>query len=507
MKNLSLYSATRPNTRKNHIKHLIILLALAAAIGIYLIATAVMISQDGVIYLSSARTFAEKPIDNLRRLPVHPGYLTLTLAADKILSPFLAGHDTESLIISAQYVSLLCRLASIVILYFLGSLLVGPAPTFWALLILIVLPWPARYASDTLSDWPHLLCLSAGLLLLLAGARSGRWWMFGAAGLAAGLGFLIRPECGQLLAYGAAWLLLCLISPKRKTTRSKAAAAIILLVAGFAITAGPYILHIGYLLPERRIGPLPHFADAAENRSDVVRPRNQCLAEIVPAKIAVASGKLAQNICETLMYYFVPPMALGLYCRFRRGSHADPAEQFFILAFIALNVTALVALHHNYGYISKRHTLPVIVITTFYIPLGLRTISGRLQKNKLANIPSPERRPSSLFYVLIFLGLAICTPKLLRPLHADKNYIRLAAQWLAANTSENDLVQVPDSRIAFYAQRPWIPETHTPKTKPKYVVRKLEQSPDPNRVEPQNLRPVFSSPAGRNSTLVIYTAD
>ena len=507
MKNLSLSSATRPNTRKNSIKHLIILLALAAAIGIYLIATTVMISQDGVTYISSARTFAEKPITNLRRLPVHPGYLTLVLAANKLISPFIAAADSESLIISAQSVALLCRLASIVLLYFIGRLLVGPAMTFLALLILIMLPLPARYASDTLGDWPHLMFLAAGLLLLLAGARSGRWWMFGAAGLAAGLGFLIRPESGQLLAYGAAWLVLCLISPKRKTTRPRAAAAMILLITGFAVTAGPYILHVGYLLPEQRLGPLPHFADAADNHSDVTPSPPQSLARIVPAKIARAIAKLAKNICETLMYYFVPAVAIGLYCRFRRESNADSVERFFILSFIALNVVVLVALHHNYGYISKRHSLPLIVMTTFYIPLGLRTISARLQKDQPAHAASAETRSSLLFCALLFVGLAICVPKLLRPLHADKKYIKLAAQWLSRNTCQDDLIQAPDPRIAFFAQRPWIPETHALKTKPEYVVRKLEQSPDPNRLEPQNLRPVFSSPAGKDSLLVIYKVD
>jgi hypothetical protein len=58
-----------------------------------------------------------------------------------------------------------------------------------------------------------------------------------------------------------------------------------------------------------------------------------------------------------------------------------------------------------------------------------------------------------LFFILLVVGICVCTPKLLRPLHHDKVFLRATARWLAANTDIADVIAVPDVRIGFYSQR------------------------------------------------------
>ena len=122
-------------------------------------------------------------------------------------------------------------------------------------------------------------------------------------------------------------------------------------------------------------------------------------------------------------------------------------------AFIVFNVITMILLYCSCGYISRRHCLPLVVFTIFYVPIGLRILGEwlavKFPKGRLEN----DRKPQLWFFILVITGLAICTPKLLRPIHTDKQTYKTAAQWLKENTQENDLIAVFDKRISFYAER------------------------------------------------------
>ena len=74
-------------------------------------------------------------------------------------------------------------LGAIAVLYFIARTLAGARWGFWGVLIFIMLPRPAEYGSDALSDWPHLFFFSAALLAMLQPEK--RWWLFALAGLVA----------------------------------------------------------------------------------------------------------------------------------------------------------------------------------------------------------------------------------------------------------------------------------------------------------------------------------
>ena len=118
-----------------------------------------------------------------------------------------------------------------------------------------------------------------------------------------------------------------------------------------------------------------------------------------------------------------------------------------------LNVIMLILLRLSYGYISRRHCLPLVVFSIFYVPIGLQIfaewLSNRFSKGCLENSPKPQL----WFYILAAVGVTICLPKLLRPLRIEKKGYRDAAKWLKENTAEEDLIAVSDHRIGFYAER------------------------------------------------------
>ncbi|GAH44509.1 unnamed protein product, partial [marine sediment metagenome] len=143
---------------KRDLAYILILLAIALAIGTYLIVTTVLIAKDGVIYIERAEQFSSNPIGIIKAHP--PGYPFLIFVAHKCAALFADDSSVFTWIYSAQSVTLLCRLLAIIPLYFIGKLLVGPRRSFWGLLILIMLPYPAEFGSDVIREWPHILFLS-----------------------------------------------------------------------------------------------------------------------------------------------------------------------------------------------------------------------------------------------------------------------------------------------------------------------------------------------------------
>lgn len=434
--------------KKTDFKNITILSAIILVIGVYLIATTVLISKDGTLYINCAKDLAEKPFVNaVRNLPTSIGYPFLIYLTHNTLGLFTNTESLQSWILSAQTVSLVSKLIAAVALYFVGSFLVGRKAAFWGILILNVLPDSAEYGSDALTEWPYLMFLALGFLMLLWGSRFGNIWMFALAGAAAGIGYLVRSEGCQLLIYGGIWLTYCLIRPQNKMLRSKAITALILLAAGFIVTTLPYMLSQGYVFPDQRLMKIPSLISGCDT--------NNHLAGLFGSTIG--NKNLMKNICETLVYYFVPGLLIGCWHYFRKQSKT--AEQtFYSSAFIILNITmCLWQLYgrqlHYLNFLSRRHTLALVVFTIFYIPIGVQIISDWISLRTSKKEPIDDQSRRNWYYILIAIGIMICSVKLITHTAMQKTGFINAAIWLNQNTTVQDIIAVPDGRITFYAER------------------------------------------------------
>ena len=454
---VSIMAATLEAKYKEHkddVFNLLILIFIASVFGVYLIATTVLIARDGVYYIERAQKLSSDPVGVIKGHP--PGYPFLIFAAHKFVTLFTNNSSVFTWIYTAQSVTLLCRLIALIPLYFIGKFLVGSKITFWATLILIILPYPAEFGSDALRDWPHILFLAAGFLLLLWGAKQGKWWMFGIAGLAGGLGYIIRPECAQLVIYGALWLSIRWFLPTNNMNRTKVVCALLILLIGFAVPAGPYMKAKGRILPAK-LEHLISFSYQSQSqgvvKEDIDNHNDVYETVSLPGNVAKAIYRLIVKISDNLMHFFTLILVIGIYSRFHKQSKATDIERFFVPVFIALNVIMMILLYCGYGYISRRHCLPLIVCTIFYVPIGLQIsadwLSSRFSKGRLVNNPNPQL----WFFILVAVGVGICLPKLTSPLRIEKQGYRDAVKWLKENTTQEDLIAVPDSRIGFYAER------------------------------------------------------
>jgi hypothetical protein len=443
--------------RKQDLVYIAILLVIALGIGAYLLATTVLITRDGVVYIERAQRFSKNPIDVIKH--VRPfGYSFLIFLAQKFSTFFSQGTSVYNWIYSAQSVSLLCRALSLIPLYFIGKLLVGSRRSFWGLLILIMLPYPAEFGSDVIREWPHILFLSTGLLFLIWGSRFGKWWMFAIAGLAAGLGHTIREECAQIVIYGMLWLSISLFLPRENISRLKAIRLILILLIGFAIPATPCMMVRGRVLPpklKRVISCNSPWQSSGHEQSGFDDTIAVYTASGMSTDILKALGQLGKKISDNLMHFFILPLAVGLYQHFRKLRRALLTKRFFILALMILYLAMMVMLHKYFGYISRRHCMPMVVFTVFYIPVGLQIIARWLSKRPSKSSLSIKKNRQRWFCILVAVGFSICTAKFCRitPLRWDKQGYIDTAKWLKENTNEKDLIAAADSQIGFYAQR------------------------------------------------------
>lgn len=430
--------------KKIDLYYLAILIIIAFGIGFYLIVTTVLISKDGVFYIEQAGKFSSGPMEVIKEHSF--GYPFLIYIFHRFILLFSDNTAIYNWIYAAQGVSLLCRLLALIPLYYIGKLLVGGRMSFLGLLILIALPYPAKSGSDALRDWPHILFLSTGFLLLLYTARQNKYWMYAAAGIVAGFGFMVRQECVQLILYGSLWLTIGLVPPEQNKNRSALLISLMVLLMCFAVVVTPYVLLRGKILiipPDKEVSTSQFLESCNVLYS----------ASSIPYSILKVVNDIFKAISENLMYYFVPAWLVAIYFRFIKRGETPRVEKFFIPAVIILNLVILIIVGFDWDYISRRYSLPLLALTIFYVPLGLKFFSDYLERHFSWNLAGISHFHLSWFSLLLLIGIVLCIPKLLKPISYEKSHYRKAALWLAVNTADTEYVAVPDVRISFYANR------------------------------------------------------
>lgn len=497
--------------KKQDLIHLSILLAIALGIGIYLIATTVLIAKDGVFYIERAQQFAQNPVAIIKAHP--PGYPFLILIVHKFVTLFINSTSNQTWIYCAQAVTLLCRLLALIPLYFIGKLLVGSKNSFWAILILIFLPFPTRIVCDVVREWPYLLFLATAFFFLLWSAKSGKWWLFGLVGAGSGLGYLIRHESAQLVVYGFVWIMLSVFKPKLwGVSRWKNLIALALLLIGFAIPAVPYMKCTGKIIPPKVNRIMKSFSFIAlPDKTDTPKVNavtsNYNTAEIVPSDVLKALGEIFKTVGENLVWFFVPALLIGLYYRFRGDAKRE--ELFLITAFILVSVTMMILWYcYIQLHVSQRWSLPLITCTIFYIPVGLGVVGNwlesKLPMNKQGTNTSKKKR-FSWFLVLFLIGISICIPKLLRPVRIEKQGYKEAANWLRENTAVETVIAVPDGRISFYAERKGLAYGNKFPQQAKYIVKIVKGGEKPKvSLAVQEKYSAWVDKRGKKKRIVIY---
>lgn len=484
---------------------IVVLLALAAAVHGWLFANTPIPARDGLSFSRLAlqlerpsriaATADESPsvVDVLKKAEQPPGYPLALLAVSKIVravdpitiedEPARSGQLGERMLLSGQIAGCLAATLLVLPTFLLGRLLAGRFAGFATATIVQVLPVAAHVTSDCLSEGLYLLLLSTALWLGARGFRRGGLGNFLAAGLVAGLTYLVRPE-GLLvaIAIGTGALGQGLV---RLWPRAQATGAVLALFVGTALTAGPYMLMIGGIsnkpsgleFLKRAI-----FGSPREKMAEWEKAQAGGSPALFAAWASGSDGMTRAKFAVTAVaaetaksaHYVVVPLALFGVWSLRRRIASDAATRLFAIDLI-FHLGLLMLFAAKIGYVSERHTLPVVVVLACFAGAAIRPLLEAIAR--VGPFVTPER---DRWFVLVAVAAA-CLPSTLRPLHQSRVGLKKAGEYLRTVVCPGDVVVDPFSWAEFYAGMSVtkLGKTEDPE-RPHYVVLPGPADPSPH---------------------------
>lgn len=460
---------------------LVALVALAALLHLAGIARSLLPAQDGLKFLRIAREFQLRPwADVVRGSDQHPLYPALVALAEPVVAA-VAGSGPDSWRIAAQGVSALAALALLWPLYSLTRRLFDERIARIALLIYVVLPFPAAIGHETLSDslalFASLLALRLGMAALSAEGAIAPL----ACGLVAGLGYMARPEVlvvplAVVLTWASRWRAPAAMS-------RPAAARVAALGLSFLVMVGSYALFKGEVSEKLAL----RLGAGISSKPSVVRmskqwlprgldspgwdfsPKEQSEDPAAPSPRAIVPHlflRWAEGLCGVFALFaawgVVRDRFIRSLCREDRAgdepadadasTEPDPRGIGRRLIAVYLGLFGLVLCRHalRMGYLSDRHTLMLVVASipwaaagAFVCGRGLALVfrwRGRFARTACA----------AAVIVLVGAGAFLQT----KPAHPSRWGHWSAGRWLAAHASPADAVLDTRGWAAFISGLP-----------------------------------------------------
>ena len=321
------------------------------------------VAQDGVRYLYMAREFARGGlIGSVERYEYHPGYsVVVALAARATGAKFPDGW-----VRTAQWVSVFMSLVTLSGLYVIARVAFGHRiGLLTALLVGLSGPY-ARISCDVLSDPMAaamvLLSVVLGLGALRA-LRSGSGWALlwaGGAGLAAGVGYLTRPEA----ILGGPVVAVLLLSVRRLGAKGRAIqlGALAALAAAALVCVVPYAAAIGGFTQKKSWSDLVLSGGSGPLLASADSGAVQAYLEAVRRGVDRLRASLGTPVAALALITWLTWAARGIFrSRLPSASIIRPTRDGIIMMFVpaAVIVPLVISMEVAQGgrYMSSRHML------------------------------------------------------------------------------------------------------------------------------------------------------
>lgn len=446
--------------------------------------------NDGPVFLALAERSAAGQLETLLQHPFHPLYPLAVAALHGLLAPFGAGFETAGVLVSA-----LAGCGAILALHAFVRRAFGPREGLVAAWLLAFHAGAVDVAGDVQSDSLYLALFLAAAAALWRTLAEGRGRSALAAGSAAGLAYLTRPEGLGVALVGLGLVALYTVRGRFAPRRGLALALLLALataafalpyaaalsfesgqllftrkksvawVVGSAGSAGPGGLATGQAgmeapkraaaIARRAAAPAPPPASEADPpRPAAPDPYDSLVAPPWTARDAAgAAFDLLDDASSALRPEQLALVLVGLFAlRGRPGPRAG-----FVASLLGAYGALLFSLAMNVGYVSERHALPPLLLLLGYGAAGALALgewAGR--RRAAAGAGAQQRRARALTALALALVTAICLGKMLRRDGVEDLAERRAAEWLRAE-APGRVVAARKRRVAYYAGAPFVP--------------------------------------------------
>jgi Dolichyl-phosphate-mannose-protein mannosyltransferase len=416
-------------------------------------------AQDGLKFIRIAREFQTHRWDDvIRGADAHPLYPALIAAAEPLVVWF-TGPGPAAWRAAAQIVAVIASVGLILPIYFITMALFDRRIACMAAALAVLLPRAAELGHDTLSDSLGLMCTFLALWLGACALRRGDWRIAAAAGLAAGAGYLARPEV--ILVPGTialAWLVGFLRQPRPRILNRLPALLTTLVCA--LVVVGSYAAVKGEISEKLA---LRLAVSLGPKHQTVRRPAQQVPrglddprwdfspkeeGERIPIHgVGNAVGRIVGKWWEELCWLFAVMTVWGLarqkfiraICLDRNPDDSIAIERRLLLIFAAAYVFALVRHSVLLGYLSGRHIMPLVYVSIPWAAAGsfvcVRGIAVKLRWDETV-----RRRAAVLAGCVIIAASIIVQMQPSHLNHLSRSGHWAAGRWLAEHAESSELV-------------------------------------------------------------------
>ncbi len=496
-------------------RHLLVLLGLSIVFHGWIIAQTAVPARDSIgfarlaLHLESPPTAREAPHTPLTRLDVirqamhPPGYPLLVLLVSQPIRACL-GTTCESMTLSCQVTAGLAGVLLILPMYLLARRLFSAKVAFWATGLFQILPVFAQISSDGLSDSLYLLLVVTtvwrGVLALQQPSALG----FLLFGLGAGLAYLVRPE-GLLLISALGLVLFSQWLRSVWRFRVVVGYALMMLV-GMLVFVAPYVQQIGKLTNKptgvniikyfmgEKTEPTWHSAEACAVPAG---PPTTILGTWWNDRVNAGESRLVWATREVIdesfkAAHYLPGVfiLIGMLLVIPRRWR-EPGLLLPVLV-MAVYLAVLWVMAAKIGYVSERHTLPMVMLGCLFAGAAVAPLSHWVASWALL------RRGDVPFWrgIILAVLVAVCLPgPLFKPLHAHRVGHRHVGLWLRAHTTTDEIIWDPFCWAEFYANRAWGYDHTQPRDAEPTVFVILEETVSANgqrrRVVPHSRLPSY----------------
>ncbi len=421
-------------------------------------------AQDGLKFIRFARDFQRQPWDDVvRGSDQHPLYSALIALAEPPVALAL-GEGPTAWRVAAQLVSALASIATLIPLFGLARALFGERAALLATLVYALLPIPAAIGRDTLSDSLALLFFATALRLGEVALRTGRRSAWVGTGLAAGLGYLVRPEILVVPVAVVVTAVWSAIGPafshaiaRLRPGEGRASAtdlvrpllarvavlgvAALTLVGSYALVKG----EVSEKLSLRNAASIGHSARSVRTARPSMppglddprwdfAPKEEGADPRLKGSAGKTAIRLVQQWSEGFGWVMLPFVAWGVVA----AGRLDGSTVGRRLVGVYLVLFAAIVIRHatGLGYLSGRHALTIVAATVPWAGAGLWAWARDLPARRGLG-PAATRRLAILgLAAMIGLGATVQV----RAMHPSRWGHYSAGQWLRTNAGPNQSV-------------------------------------------------------------------
>jgi Dolichyl-phosphate-mannose-protein mannosyltransferase len=437
-------------TTVDHARRLGLLLVGAALLLGYLVSRTDVFWADGLRYIAQAKAVEHGAWGRgLVSSVDHPVYALSIAAAHRLMG----GDRPVDWQRSAQVAAAAAGVLVVIPIYLIAWELLGESAAWLACILIYAVPANGHVLADALSESTFLLFFTFGLWSALRFLRAGAQRWLAPVVILSVLAYLTRPEGIVLPASLAATTIVTACFTSLRLPRRRWLGALLILVIGPLIAAGPFVLVKGGISTKPSMKRILGLAASAPPMA-IERERPLDADQPAWKTTVVATKAMLRSVLGATT---LPLLVLAPFGVAAGWSSASKRRHWVLLGtIVGASALAMVRLHAMAGYCTPRHAMVVAWILTIAGAAGLERLVAAIVAflaRHAGNLSKPGRLQAFVRAVVLGACLAVWAPGTVAGIDAGFGGYRLAGEWLASTALPADRILDPKGFALYYSDR------------------------------------------------------